>query len=270
MSEKCRVVNNYFEIRNDNGILLVSDQSQTMQVTRLINFNVTSFTSNPIDNQYGYKPIAPYTGYMPYMQNDVKGHKTTVGRALNVFRILGDMENLPYILTGTQSLADGSLRVVVNSMSTQAVKGQTGNISYGPLSKSLDGTGVAIYAEDEKSILFDASLGYVHFIASYQAKVNVVSGGGFSVLLKDLTGLGLDYSKLFVHINDNPRVNLLEINGDLYRIGYRCFGSRIRITNHKLYLDVTRWMPYSYGNYIDEHYFPMLLVMVFYVPNVRD
>lgn len=269
MLEKCQVAS-YFEIRNDNGLLLVSDQSQTMQVTRLVNFNVTSFTSNPVDTQYGYKPIAPYTGYMPYTQSDVRGHKTTVGRTLSAFRIFGDLENLPYILTSTQSIADGSVRVVVNSMSTQAVKGQIAYVSYGPLSKTLDGVGLAVYAEDEKSVLFDASLGYVHYIATYQAKVNVINGGGFSILLKDLTGLGLDYSKLFVHISDNPRVNLLEINRNLYRIGYRCFGSRIRITNHKLYLDVTPWIPYAYGNYIDEYYFPMLFVMVFYVPNVRD
>lgn len=263
-------MSNYFEIRNNNGLLLVSEQSQTMQITSIVNFNVTSFNSNPIDNKYGYKPISPFVGYSPYLDADVRGHKTTVGMGLNAFRLFGDVENLPYILAQREITTEGNLRVRINSMGTQKAIGQTAYVSYGPLSKSLDNTGLVIYGEDEQSILFDASLGYVHHIASYQAKVNVISGGDFSVLLRDLTGLGLDYSKLFVHISDNPRVNLLDLNSNFYRIGYRCFGSRIRVTANKLYLDVTRWVPYSYGKYIDEFYFPMLRVMVFYVPNIKD
>lgn len=263
---------NYFEMRNTSGTLLVGTNSHVIQAARIVPFNVPTFNENSVSNTYGIKPLARYSSdAINYTSENVRGYTGDVGGSIrNAFRLFGDITNHPYILTRClHDTETGGGTSTIYSMSDTPVSGQHVALSYTPRTAPYSTSGLVVYSPNQE-ILFDAGLGYLHYIASYYAKVNVISGNGFSVLLRDLSGLNLDYSKLVVYVNTNPGVNLLEVNGNLYRVGYRCFGSRIRVTDNKLYLDVIRWMPYSYGNTIDEYYSPALRVMVFYMPNIRD
>lgn len=260
---------NYFQIKNKGGTLLLSDTVRAIQVTRVIPFAVSSFSVNAVGTSSAFYGMAQFSANTTVPISNVRGHKGDVGNYnITAFRLFADMANPPYMHVSAKHEVSGDWTLTLSSNQNQAVSGQLLHLGITAPNKSLLKKGMAIFRNGK--VHFDAVLGYVHHIASYQVKLNVINAGSHSILLKDLTGLGLDYSKLCMHLLSNPRVTMAEWSGNLYRMGHRVFSARIRVTDNKLYLDLSRWMPYSYGNVIDSVYYPMLSVMVFYVPNLRD
>lgn len=260
---------NFFQIKNKGGTLLLSDTVRAIQVTRVIPFSVSDFDANAVGTGSAFYGLAQFSKRITFPASDVRGHKGDVGNYnLSAFRIFADIANQPYlhIAARQESIGDWTLTFATNQ--NQPISGQFLHLGLTAPNKSLSKKGMAIFRNNR--VHFDAVLGYVHHIASYQVKFDVINSGNQSILLKDLTGLGLDYSKLCMHLLSNPRVTMAQWSGNFYRMGHRVFSVRIRVTDNKLYLDLSRWMPYSYGNVIDSVYYPMLSVMVFYVPNLRD
>lgn len=258
-----------FQIRNKGGTLLLGDSVRAMQVTRVIPFSVSSFSANSVGTKSAFYGQAQFTTKTTVPLSMVRGHKYYVNNVnISAFRVFADIENQPYLNIWSKQEQSGDWTLNIDSNKNIPVSGQFMHLGLTAPDRSLTKNGMAIFKDNR--VHFDAVLGYVHHIASYHVKLNVTSVGSHSILLKDLSGLGLDYSKLCLYILNNPRVTLAEWRGNFYRMGHRVFSARIRVTDNKLYLDLSRWMPYSYGNVIDSVYDPMLSVMVFYVPNLRD
>lgn len=263
------MASNLLQIKNKGGTVLLSDTIRAIQVTRVIPFTVSGFAANAVGTSSAFYSMAQFSAKVTVPISNVRGHKGDVGNYnITAFRLFADMANPPYMHVSAKHEVSGDWTLTLSTNQNQAVSGQFLHLGITAPNKSLSKKGMAIFRNNK--VHFDAVLGYVHHLASYQVKFDVINSGNQSILLKDLTGLGLDYSKLCMHLLSNPRVTMAEWRGNFYRMGHRVFSARIRVTDNKLYLDLSRWMPYSYGNVIDSVYYPMLSVMVFYVPNLRD
>lgn len=268
----------YLDIRNENGSLVIDDEStviQTLALTRNVLFN--GFSANPISSTDGYKPPAPYSKTL-YLNpfTEIYGHRNalrtdTAQISMLAYRVYGDVGNLPYAyIASSDKWSDASPAVTLTAHTLGAdFWAQAVWLSLEPYNVPLPNTAFIAY-NGSGQITFDAALGYVHHIASMTGKINVAGqGSNFSIAVKNIAGLGLDVSKLFVVMRSSPRVAQWEGSGNFYRVGYRSFIPRLRVTDNVIYMDFGIWMPYSYTGTIAQSYNPTYNFSIYYIPSIR-
>lgn len=270
----------YLEIRNAAGNMIVDDETRNIQIlalTKVLEFS--NPTQNNINTTDGWKPLAPFTKE-PILDkfNDLRGfvdHMLPSQPKVDVYRVFGDIGDLPYafITGGAYNYQDGitTHKVFVNSMSNTPFQYQCAWLKLDPINIARPDSALITYNENGE-ITFDSALGYVHHIATKTAKFNVTSSGDFSVQMADISGLGVDVSKLFLRCETVPAVSQWQwgSSSNFYRVGYRSFIPRLRVTNGVIYVDFKRWMPYNYTGSIAEIYRPKYSLSVYYIPAVRS
>lgn len=275
----------YFEITNDNGRLLVDDESSVIQVLASTKTDsISAYMTNSIDSTEGYKPLAPYTagrGY-PIVGNNksVYGHidaldKNNTDLKTFAYRVDGDISNPPYVHGTYSSYSVGTETPMVSlnfhTLANKAFNVQAVWLTVLPQKKKLKDSALVVYDENG-GITFDSALGYVHHIATKSAKFNIQSQtASFTVKVADITGLGLDTSKLFLSMRSGvPAVAQWESRGsNQYRVGYRSFIPRLRVTNNIIYVDFGIWIPKPYTGRIGLIHRPAYSFSVYYIPNLK-
>lgn len=269
----------YLEIRNENGLLQIDDESSVIQTLALSkNLSFSNFNASPIDSTDSGKPPSPYQLSMnlnPF--TDIYGHRNALKTdstpaKMFAFRIIGDISNLPYAYFSYSQWTDANPQILVYCFANQNTPftAQLVWLSLEPYNVPLPNTAFIAYNEIGE-ITFDAALGYVHHIASKTGKINVASqGSSFSIAVKDISGLGIDTSKLFLVMRGAPRVAQWEGSGNFYRVGYRTFTPRLRVTDNIIYVDFGIWMPYSYTGSIALTYNPGYNFSIYYIPSIRS
>lgn len=270
----------YLEIRNAAGNMIVDDESgiiQTMALTKILNYD--SPVREHIDSRDGLKPFAPYAqNYLLDRFSEIRGHTDPIksGSGVNlirIYRVLGDIANLPYAYMYAAYWTDTQPKVIakVSSIAQTPFQFQCAWLKLDPYNIPRPDSALLAYNEDG-DITFDSALGYVHHVASKTAVVDVRGIGDFSVMMADISGLGLDTSKLFLRCNGIPRLSQWEYGAstNFYRVGYRSFVPRLRVTNGIVYVDFKRWVPYGYNGNYAEIYQPNYSISVYYIPAVRS
>ena len=269
----------YLEIRNENGLLQIDDESSVIQTLALTkNLSFSQFVANAIDTTDSYKPPSPYQGNMnisPF--TDIYGHKNAIrsdslSKKMLAFRVFGDISNPPFAYVSAGLWTDENPQIPIYSLANQTTPftAQLVWLSLEPYNVPLPNTVFVAYNEIGE-ITFDAALGYVHHIASKTGTINVASqSSSFSIMVKDISGLGIDTSKLFLVMRGSPRVSQWQGSGNFYRVGYRTFTPRLRVTNNVIYVDFGIWMPYSYTGSIALIYNPGYNFSIYYIPSIRS
>lgn len=269
----------YLEIRNENGLLQIDDESSVIQTLALSkNINYTQFIANAVDTTDSYKPPSPYQCNIyinPF--TDIYGHENVLkadstSAKMFAFRIIGDISNPPYAYFSYSTWTDANPQILVYGFANQNTPftAQLVWLSLEPYNVPLPNTAFVAYNEIGE-ITFDAALGYVHHIASKTGKINVASqSSSFSIMVKDISGLGIDTSKLFLVMRGAPRVAQWQGSGNSYRVGYRTFTPRLRVTNNVIYVDFGIWMPYDYTGSIAAIYNPGYNFSIYYIPSIRS
>ena len=271
----------YLDIRNENGSLVIDDEStviQTLALTRNVLFS--SFNANAINSMDGWKPAAPYTQTLslnPF--TEIYGHRNAVKNdsssiKIVAYRIFGDLGNLPYAAISASNWSDANPAVTLtaNALGNGAFWAQAVWLSLEPYNVPLPNTAFVAYNASGQ-ITFDAALGYVHHIASMTGKINITSqSSNFSIAVKNIAGLGLDVSKLFIVMRGFPRVAQWQwgSSNNFYRVGYRSFVPRLRVTDNVIYVDYGIWMPYDYTGAIAATYNPTYNFSIYYIPSIRS
>lgn len=269
----------YLAIKNDNGNLVIDDESSIIQ-TLALSKTITSgvFNASSINSTDGYKPPSPYWyGTGVGVMTDIYGHKDPLKvdnptNTMMAFRVIGDLSNPPYGYIGWSKWSDASPLVALTcyTLANTEFKAQVAWLGLEPYNKPLKNTAFVAY-DELGNITFDAALGYVHHIATRFVKINVAGqSSNFTVQVMDLSGLGLDVTKLFLCIRSLPRVAQWEGSGNFYRVGYRSFIPRLRVTNNILYVDFGIWMPYPYTGSIAAIYSPAYHFSIYYIPSVKS
>lgn len=274
----------YFEVRNAAGNLVIDDESSVIQVlARTGTLTMNQPVSMPVFSDDSYKPPCPYQQVINLnLVTEIKGHanglKYEVNSAVQInavsivaYRIFGDITNPPYVFPTAGGWDDKRQNIIVNlgSYGTQNYTMQVVFLSLKPYNLPLPGTALVAYDSDG-NIAFDAALGYVHHIASKSAVFNVAATGSFTVMVKDISGLGLDTSKLFLRILRVPAISQWQGSGNAYRVGYRSFIPRLRVTDNIIYVDFVCWIPLGYAGSIAQVYNPSYSFSVYYIPGIRS
>lgn len=271
----------YFAIKNSGGNIIIDDTTTVMQVlaaTKTVTMN--NPVSNSIDSKDGVKPFAPYsqTVALDILGGaDLRGHIAALENGLvnsiTIYRIVGaDMNNPPYALVTAAKWSDTTptVKVGLNAHDTAAFSAQVVWLKLDPYNVPLPNTNF-LARNEQLDITFDAALGYVHHVATKRAKIAVTSAGDFSVQMADINGLGLDTSRLFLRTRGIPRVSQWDgLGSTAYRVGYRSFIPRLRVTNGIVYVDFKRWVPYGYTGTIAQIYFPTYDISVYYIPAIKS
>lgn len=274
---------NYFQVTNANGNLLIDDESNVMQILGITKkMNITTSAVNTFNTLDGWKAISKYYAsfliYATDETNDVygnkKGLKVGAVNTLYAFRIFGDISNPPYCQIAGGKYGDDVSRAMTISaygLVDSSFQAQVAWISLDPYDEPTPNTPLVVYGADGK-ITFDAALGYVHHLATVNTRFNVQGqSSNFTIKVMDLSGLGLDYSKLFFSMPISvPRVSQWQGSGNAFRVGYRSFIPRLRVTDNILYVDFGIFMPYNYTGNIAAVYYPSYYFHIFYLPNVRE
>ena len=271
----------YLEIRNAAGNMIVDDETRNIQILALS--KVLEFrnpTQNTVTTTDGWKPAAPFSKDLVLDKfNDLRGFVDHMlpsqAPNIRVYRVFGDIGNLPhaYVTGGAYANQDGSTyhKVFASSMTNTPFQYQCAWLKLDPINIPRPDSALIAYNENGE-ITFDSALGYVHHIATKTAKFDVTSSGDFSVQMANISGLGLDVSKLFLRCEGVPAVSQWQwgSSSNFFRVGYRSFMPRLRVTNGVVYVDFKRWMPYDYTGTIAEIYMPKYSLSVYYIPAVRS
>ena len=269
----------YLEIRNENGILQIDDESSVIQTLALSkNLSFSNFNASPIDSTDSGKLPSPYQlsiNLNPF--TDIYGHRNalkadSISAKMFAFRIIGDISNPPYAYFSQNVWTDANPQIPITCWSNQNIPFTTQLVwlSLEPYNTPLPNTAFIAYNQIGE-ITFDAALGYVHHIASKTGTINVASqSSSFSIMVKDISGLGIDTSKLFLVMRGSPRVAQWQGSGNSYRVGYRTFTPRLRVTNNVIYVDFGIWMPYDYTGSIAAIYNPGYNFSIYYIPSIRS
>lgn len=260
---------NYLNISNDNNLMVISDTINVMQPVRRLTATVDQFTEQSVDSTYGLRAFAPYYGESSQYVNAVSAN---AGKTRLAYRVVGDLSNLPYGYANLKesNAESNTYKVGFIGHTNVPLQVQLVWLSFGPLNAPFGNSGLLAYNEKEE-LVFDASLGTVHYLGGVYEKINVVSTQNKTYLIKDLTGLGLDYSRIFISAHSLPCVSFVEFRGgnSQYRSGWRAWSLRYRITDNKLYVDLLGWFPKNYTGYYDSVYAPIFAVSLYYLPNVK-
>ena len=260
---------NYLNISNDNNLMVISDTINAMQPVLRLTATVDQFTQMSVDSQYGVRAPAPYVGESSQYVNAVSAKS---GKARIAYRVVGNLSNLPYGYASVNKSNDATnlYKAFFTGHTNVPLQVQIVLLSFSPLSEPFGNSGLLAYNEKEE-LVFDASLGTVHYLGGVYDKIDVVSTQNKTYLIKDLTGLGLDYSRIFISAHSLPRVSFVEFRGggSQYRSGWRAWSLRYRITDNKLYVDLLGWFPMNYTGYLDSVYNPIFAVSLYYLPNVK-
>lgn len=260
---------NYLNISNDNNLMVISDTINVMQPVLRLTATVDQFTQMSVDSQYGLRAPAPYIGESSQYVNAVSAK---AGETRIAYRVVGDLSNLPYGYASMKKSNDATnlYKALFVGHTNAPLQVQIVRLSFGPLSEPFGNSGLLAYNEKEE-LVFDASLGTVHYLGGVYDKIDVVSTQNKTYLIKDLTGLGLDYSRIFISAHSLPQVSFVEFRGggSQYRSGWRAWSLRYRITDNKLYVDLLGWFPKNYTGYLDSVYNPIFAVSLYYLPNVK-
>lgn len=269
----------YLEIRNLAGNMLIDDESRAIQImARTSTLTMDNPTYIDVGSQDGYKPPCPYTQVKQLDSTQIAGHdaglKMVSGQyeqaLVLVYRVLNDMNDPPYAYLQASGWTDTqSTTVTMWGREQQAYTAQCVWLSLEAYNTHLPGTACVAY-DAQGNITFDAALGYVHHIATKSEVINVTGSDSFSVMVKDISGLNLDTSKLFLRMMAFPRVAQWQGSGNYYRVGYRSFIPRLRVTNNIIYVDFTRWVAKDYTGSIAAIYNPTYSFSVYYIPGIRS
>ena len=270
----------YLEIRNAAGNMVIDDESgiiQVMALTKVLQY--TGPVREAIDTRDGFKPFAPYAhDYLLDRFTEVKGHTDPlhVSSGINLVRItrvLGDITNPPYAYIYAAYWSDTQPKIIAKASAMNQIpfEFQCAWLKLDHYNTPRPDSSLLAYNEDG-DITFDSALGYVHHVASKTAVVDVRGIGDFTVMMADISGLGLDTSKLFLRCNGIPRLSQWEYGAstNFYRVGYRSFVPRLRVTDGIVYVDFKRWVPYGYNGNYAEIYQPNYSISVYYIPAVRS
>ena len=270
----------YLEIRNAAGNMVVDDESgiiQVMALTKVLQY--TEPVLEAIDTRDGFKPFAPYAqDYLLDRFTEVKGHTDPLHASsginlVRITRVLGDITNPPYAYIYAAYWSDTQPKIIAKASAMNQIpfEFQCAWLKLDHYNTPRPDSSLLAYNEDG-DITFDSALGYVHHVASKTAVVDVQGIGDFTVTMADISGLGLDTSKLFLRCNGIPRLSQWEYGAstNFYRVGYRSFVPRLRVTDGIVYVDFKRWMPYGYGGNYAEVYQPNYSLSVYYIPAIRS
>lgn len=271
----------YLEISNAAGKVVADDETMLIQVIAATKVApLTNFTANTVTSQDGGKPIAAYSaGYYidKYNGLDLKGHIAALKQGetnlIQAYRMVDvDLANPPYAYVSGTGWSDTRdfVNLVANTYDTTPCSAQVVWLKLDPYNVAMpDSSMLAFNANGD--ITFDIALGYVHHIATKRAKIAVTTIGDFSVQIADISGLGVDISRLFLRCRGVPRVSQWDGLGSFaYRVGYRSFVPRLRVTNGIVYVDFKRWVPYGYTGSIAQIYVPTYDISVYYIPAIRS